>query len=235
MSITISLSGEFLAVAQSEKKGIYMYVDKTLYETIHFWKEPTEPTMLHDSAATIAHDEIAYDEEDEGVVGVQQSSEEPTPSPEPVVFKESSLQKGDSITLSALPRAYWTTLFHLEAVKARNRPKAPPKAPEKAPFFLPTVVRDSTPSFPTPQEYAKLQNEQSRKKARIEGEEQDAKADALAHSVEEDEEEALVGVWEDREGDEVLRAEAGRSSSRILKDIHRANLPRFCLYSSSVC
>ena len=230
MSITISLSGEFLCVAQSEKKGIYMYVDKTLYETIHFYKEPTEPTMVHDSSAIIATDEIAYDDDDEELGEVQPStSQEPSlAADEPVVFKESSQQKGNAITLSALPRAYWTTLFHLEAVKARNRPKAPPKAPEKAPFFLPTIVKDTTPSFPTPQEYAKLQTEQySRKKAKLEGKEVEAKAVGLPNSVEDDEEEgALVGVWEDREGDEGLNAEASQSSSRILKDLHRANLPR---------
>ena len=220
MSITVSLSGDFLFVAQAEKKGMYMYVDKSLYETIHFWKEPTEPTMLHDSSATVAVDEIAYDDDDERIIEAPQPIEEPSQEATPMDFKESVQQKGDAITLSALPRAYWTTLFHLEAVKARNRPKAPPKAPEKAPFFLPTVVRDTTPSFPTPQEYAKLQNDQSRKKAKLNNPEDPPVVPTI------EDEEPLVEAWEDREGDEELQVDTRRPASRILKDLHKANLPR---------
>lgn len=54
-----------------------------------------------------------------------------------------------AITLSSLPRGYWATLFNLEVVKARNRPKEPPKKPEAAPFFLATVHKggDAAPSF----------------------------------------------------------------------------------------
>ncbi|CAM9844867.1 unnamed protein product, partial [Hapterophycus canaliculatus] len=53
------------------------------------------------------------------------------------------------ITLSSLPRGYWATLFNLEVVKARNRPKEPPKKPEAAPFFLSTVHQGGNvePSF----------------------------------------------------------------------------------------
>jgi U3 small nucleolar RNA-associated protein 21 len=59
--------------------------------------------------------------------------------------------------MAAVPRAYWTSLFNLEAIKARNRATAAPEAPKQAPFFLPTVVRGgSTPSFPTPAEFALL-------------------------------------------------------------------------------
>ncbi|CAN0289190.1 unnamed protein product, partial [Scytosiphon promiscuus] len=58
--------------------------------------------------------------------------------------------RGNAITLSSLPRGYWATLFNLEVVKARNRPKEPPKKPEAAPFFLSTVHQggDVEPSFP---------------------------------------------------------------------------------------
>jgi hypothetical protein len=59
--------------------------------------------------------------------------------------------------MSAVPKAYWMSLFHLEVIKKRNKPKAPPKAAPLAPFFLPTVVRGgSTPSFPTPAEFAAI-------------------------------------------------------------------------------
>jgi hypothetical protein len=36
--------------------------------------------------------------------------------------KESKSQRGQGlITMAAVPRAYWTSLFNLEAIKARNR------------------------------------------------------------------------------------------------------------------
>lgn len=66
------------------------------------------------------------------------------------------------ITLSLLPKAHWHTLFHLELIKARNRPTAPPQAPPRAPFFLPTLHVDgqveptfapappTTPALPAP-------------------------------------------------------------------------------------
>lgn len=66
------------------------------------------------------------------------------------------LSKG-LITMSTVPKAYWSTLFNLELIKERNKPIAPPQAPPQAPFFLPTVVREgSAPSFPTPDEFQKL-------------------------------------------------------------------------------
>ena len=68
------------------------------------------------------------------------------------VARESTAQRGPrTLTMAAVPRAYWTSLFNLEAIKARNRASAAPEAPQRAPFFLPTVVRGgATPSFPTP-------------------------------------------------------------------------------------
>jgi hypothetical protein len=43
--------------------------------------------------------------------------------------------------MAAVARAYWTSLFNLEAIKSRNKATAAPTAAVKAPFFLPTVVR----------------------------------------------------------------------------------------------
>jgi hypothetical protein len=45
--------GEFLSLTQAGKEGIYMYVDRSLYETVHFWKEPTAPTPVADSVSLI--------------------------------------------------------------------------------------------------------------------------------------------------------------------------------------
>ena len=61
------------------------------------------------------------------------------------------------VTLSALPRAQWSALLHMETLRARGRPAAPPTKPEAAPFFLPTQpglatqpVFDAAPSVPPP-------------------------------------------------------------------------------------
>jgi len=40
------------------------------------------------------------------------------------------------VTMSGLPPSHWKTLFHLELVRERNKPKEPPKKPPSAPFFL---------------------------------------------------------------------------------------------------
>lgn len=50
-SLALSLNGEQLcvALADAEKNGFYMYIDRSLYETVHFWKEPVAPTFLPDS------------------------------------------------------------------------------------------------------------------------------------------------------------------------------------------
>ena len=40
------------------------------------------------------------------------------------------------ITMSGLQKSHWRTLFHLELVRERNKPREPPKKPPTAPFFL---------------------------------------------------------------------------------------------------
>eukprot|EP01034_Spumella_vulgaris_P032453 gene32453-40053_t len=167
LTMAVSLSGEFLCVAQADREGIYMYIDKSLYETVHFWKEPTVPTPMADSSILVDQSEPAVEtavtELAEGDLAVVDSVavSEITPGQAQVVTdasRETGEQRGDgSITLSVVPKAYWKSLFHLEVIKKRNKPKAPPKAAPLAPFFLPTVVRGgSTPSFPTPAEFAAI-------------------------------------------------------------------------------
>jgi len=40
------------------------------------------------------------------------------------------------VTMSGLPPSHWKTLFHLELVRERNKPREGPKKPPTAPFFL---------------------------------------------------------------------------------------------------
>jgi U3 small nucleolar RNA-associated protein 21 len=225
LSITMSPTANHLCIALADKNGIYVYVDRSLYETIHFSKEPTEPTVIQDSAilTTDVTTIGTEDEDDENEGEIDQMSPENTEALESSTqLKESRAQKDSAITLSGLPKAYWTTLFRLEDIKARNRPKMPAKAAEKAPFFLPTVVREgATPSFPTPQEYQTLQ-------ATVSGHQN--KKSKLVHENEDqgnsNDDDGLAYAWTD-EGDvdeENLTTRVSQPSSRILKS--KVELPR---------
>lgn len=175
-SMTLSLSGEYLCIAQADKEGIYMYIDKSLYETVHFWREPMAPTPVADCLVLISEGETA-DQADvtESAFAKKHGGEEESDADDQSITvtasqaqvdslegaaREEAAQRGPNgtITMSAIPRAYWTSLFNLEAIKQRNKPIAAPAPPVQAPFFLPSMVRagGSAPSFPTPAEYAKL-------------------------------------------------------------------------------
>jgi hypothetical protein len=142
-----------------------MYVDKSLFETVHFTHEPLKPQKIGDS---VTKTEISFDHETEFnetnlIEDVEMNSTALTPTQAQILPDDVSAtqtvqpKSNDALTLSAVPRAYWATLFHLELIKERNKPIAPPEAPKQAPFFLPTVVSSGVaPSFPTPKEYQKL-------------------------------------------------------------------------------
>jgi U3 small nucleolar RNA-associated protein 21 len=161
-SIAISLSGEYLCVSQADRDGIRMYVDRSLYETIHFWKEPTEPTRIDESMVRVELDDDSQADNEDVKAALEKMGENGAGKEEMIssVYQESVDQRGDgSITLSSVPKAYWITLFHLEAIKTRNKGNETAAKPVQAPFFLPTISReDAMPSFPTPNEYAKLQS-----------------------------------------------------------------------------
>jgi hypothetical protein len=175
-SMCMSLSGEYLCLTLADTEGIQMYLDRSLYETVHFWKEPTEPIFVEEcrvKSEAVVQDNTA-EEDDDGdnsddeekerpvVISAVQAQIDNSESSEAQKAKKEDLkQRGaGSITMAALPKAYWLTLFNLEGIKERNKPVAPPTAPPQAPFFLPTVVKNGdggiAPAFPTPAEYAKL-------------------------------------------------------------------------------
>lgn len=167
--MAMSHSGEYLSLTQAGKEGIYMYVDRSLFETVHFWKEPTVPVSVADSMALIeqpSHDANVEDGLFSTATPFESQSEESQemdvtpaqPQVETGAPKEGKAQRGAGlITMAAVARAYWTSLFNLEAIKTRNSATAAPAPATKAPFFLPTVVRGgSTPSFPTPAEFEQI-------------------------------------------------------------------------------
>jgi U3 small nucleolar RNA-associated protein 21 len=238
-SLALAPSGEFLCLTLEGKQGIFMYADRSLFETVHFWKEPTEATPVSVSLAAIdsnvmeAEDAaMDYHENSDGetddentdkrVARKTTADQDPSDGEMLPSYKESEEQRcKGSITFSSISRAYWVSLFNMEAIKARNRPIEPPKAPEKAPFFLPTLHRGaSAPSFPTPQEYEKLVASKTGQslddnKRKLEGGADDAEpskkgrksGDSKADDELAAQELASMGVWKDEEGE--AEAEGG--------------------------
>ena len=143
-----------------------MYLDRSSTRQC-VWREPTEPTPVADSkvALTEGAEATAYSEESQSKYVEEEGDFErmevqpPQGQVESGHAREPEEQRGlGALTLSSVPRAYWTSLFNLELIKSRNKPKAPPTPKEAAPFFLPTVRKEGAmaASFPTPDEYAKL-------------------------------------------------------------------------------
>lgn len=58
-----------------------------------------------------------------------------TPSSDPLTSTRDGVSH-PLLTLSTQVRTKWSTLLHLELIKARDRPKEAPKKPKAAPFFL---------------------------------------------------------------------------------------------------
>lgn len=217
-SAALSPSAQFLAVTFEGKQGVYLYADRSLFETVHFWKEPTTPSPVNVSGVVAdatqtqperSNDENDSDSDDSSNGDVRPTDVEDAEEPE-VVEEENTAQRGlAAITLSAIPRAYWTTLFNMEAVKARNKPIAAPTAPEKAPFFLPTIHREGSaaPSFLSPSEYEKVKVTES-----TQSEKEMASGDLKRKRAGEDDEEnpskvaatiaSMGSAWED-DGDDV--------------------------------
>ena len=77
--------------------------------------------------------ELVESEAGEEVVGSEAQPEAPAPGAPPAQLAPRL------VTLSAVPRAQWTALLHLESLRARGKPSAPPEKPKAAPFFLPTT------------------------------------------------------------------------------------------------
>ena len=202
LTMAMSLSGEYLCVGQADKEGIYMYADRSLYETIHLWKEQSVPTPVSDSLVRIDEGSNAKqnqleqdDEEQDESTSVETSVE--------TAWKESSDQRGDGvITMSSSSRAYWTTLFNLETIKERNKADAAPIVPKEAPFFLPSTA-NSGPAAP-------LQTQQDKVSKDTQTDKKRKKQD------EPEEEEPLGSAWDDGDGDEDDDKFSSGQSSRIL-------------------
>lgn len=222
LSMTVSLNGEFLCTSQADRQGLYLYIDRSLYETVHFWKEPTKPTFVADSNLSLGLNEEplledSLQSETKPVVEKKQDDNYQS------IDSEDRNMRGEGlIRTSNIPRAFWTSLFRLEQIKDRNKPKAPPEKPKAAPFFLPTVIKDSAPAFPSPAEYQKmLSTERVVEKATENWIEEDVKEMQSAWT----DDDAVVtwGVDESSEKEEVPKTSTEKKSRLIRR---KTQLPR---------
>ncbi|CBJ32264.1 similar to WD repeat domain 36 [Ectocarpus siliculosus] len=166
--VTVSPTGEFMCTSHHGRVGLSVWADQSFFQPVYLDKIPTVPFKM-DEPAPLVEDSTAleggpgqsttalhgeYRQDKRALRGARASlggdrgegwQAEADADPEGA---EAGGTK--AITLSSLPRGYWTTLFNLEVVKARNRPIEPPKKPEAAPFFLTTVHKggEVAPSFP---------------------------------------------------------------------------------------
>ena len=201
--MAVSLSGEYLCVGQADKEGIYMYADRSLYETVHLWKEQTAPIAVSDSLVRIDEGSNVRSHFDESE---QDNSDKTDEAPVEMSWKESSEPRGEgAITMSSSSRAYWTTLFNLETIKERNKADAAPIVSAEAPFFLPSTTNNgpsaAAPSQPEKGSKDKNENDKKRKKT---------------EELEEDEVVQLGSAWDDVDGDEDDENFFTGQTSRIL-------------------
>ncbi|RHY46670.1 hypothetical protein DYB30_005275, partial [Aphanomyces astaci] len=141
-SLSMSPTGEFIATAHTGQVGIYLWANRSYFENVFVDKEPTDaiamgmPVPLSEEEMPLdVHVETAAAEEDR--VGHQTSSSGASDLFESPIGTSTGL-----VTLSTAPKAMWQSLFQLELIKKRNKPKQAPQAPPLAPFFLPTVRKE---------------------------------------------------------------------------------------------
>ena len=136
-ALALSPTGEFLATAHAGSRGVRVWSNRALFASAPPTRALPADALVRATAdapgavgmAGAAPLDAAFDEE------ADREDDPDAPAPLSAVDELSA----GLTTLSLLPRARWTTLLHLEALAARNKPVEPPKAPEKAPFFLPAL------------------------------------------------------------------------------------------------
>jgi len=133
-SVSVSATGEFICTTHMGRLGIYLWIDRSLYDPkVRLESVPTKPTLMATpelvecGMAEVEDLDNGSDGEDESMP--QAAEGDLTLAPKAV----------GALTLSGMPRSHWESLFHLDLVKARNKPTEAPKAPPRAPFFIPTA------------------------------------------------------------------------------------------------
>jgi U3 small nucleolar RNA-associated protein 21 len=147
-SLTMSHSGEFLATAHEEHKGIFVWANMTMYTAALIRPLPNDhkPTLLDlpigRPEEPLDRDDTQLNETDE-----QEQLDDPDTEMQDETKVDCDLQYESPeqisqhlISLSTVPASRWKNLIHLDLIKKRNKPKEPASKPKSAPFFLPVMA-----------------------------------------------------------------------------------------------
>lgn len=128
VTLSFSLTGEFLATAFENELGINIWNNRALFS--HIPTHPiTEKDILEITAPSVSGQGSHH--------LLDSAYEDQMPNLENSVLEVSPEQLSPNLqTLSSIPKSRWQNLLHLDLIKSRNKPREAPKAPEKAPFFL---------------------------------------------------------------------------------------------------
>ena len=129
-ALAFSDTGEYLATAHADGVGINIWNNRTLFTHV-------STRLINDDEIIDAVAPTASGEDGQGLIEAAFDADDST-QPNDIVTISDQLST-DMETLSLVPKSRWQTLLHLDAIRARNKPKEPPKPPEKAPFFLPSL------------------------------------------------------------------------------------------------
>lgn len=121
----MSPTGEFLATAHVDYKGIFLWSNKTLFSLVSLKPLAEDNAIPHVSLPTTATTILA-EANDECIN-------------EPVEEDDQAHQINGMVTLSAQAYSRWQNLLDIDVVKKRNKPLEALKIPKAAPFFLPTM------------------------------------------------------------------------------------------------
>ncbi|ETV90828.1 hypothetical protein, variant [Aphanomyces invadans] len=146
-SVTMSPTGEFIATAHTTQVGIYLWANRAYFENVFLDNEPTEPIVMG-MPLPLSEEEMPVDVQVDSTEAADPTATVDENASNPAAAYKSPIGPSTMVTLSTAPKAMWQSLFQLELIKKRNKPKEAPKAPEQAPFFLPTIRKDDVhPSF----------------------------------------------------------------------------------------
>ena len=138
ISLTMSPTGDFLATAHVDYRGVYLWANRSLFSHIELRaiKPDAEPPMM-DLPSTITDTyKILSDNQDQ----MEIIDDEDIYETADLNYESPDQLSNELITMSTLATSRWQNLLNLDIIKKRNRPKQPPKKPKSAPFFLPTVA-----------------------------------------------------------------------------------------------
>ncbi|XP_035776148.1 WD repeat-containing protein 36-like [Anopheles albimanus] len=139
-SLSMSPTGDFLATAHVDYRGINLWANKSLFShvTLRGLKPDSEAPLL-DLPTTVGEESesawLKETEESGEVEGLEDELERIN-----LDYRSPPQLSSELITMSDLAASRWQNLLNLDIIKKRNRPRQAPQKPKSAPFFLPTVA-----------------------------------------------------------------------------------------------